>query len=203
MRSTLGALLLLAACASSPPTQFYALTPTEGAQPVPGRGTSGFEHPVHVSAVHVPAALDRLQLVREGGGGRIEIATHERWDAPLDEMLRNVLTQDLLRRLPPGSVVLPQQPAPPDTREIVLDILHFAPDASGRVLLSGGWSLLAGGSEAPIASRRVQLTDDTPSSGYGDQAAAMSRVLGRLADQIVAELAGVHPAAAGGGPGAG
>ena len=103
-------------------------------------------------------------------------------------MLREVLTRDLVRRLPPGSVVLPDEPSPAGTRRIVLDVLRFADDGTGKVVLTGGWSLLPAGSDVPVLRQQVHLSDITDSSDYANQVAAMSRLLGQLADQIARQL---------------
>ena len=191
MRAALPLAVLLgaaatASCASSPPVQFFALTVSD--QPLQQRPAAPpSSTPVRVAAVHIPAALDRQQIVRESAPGKVEISDRHRWDAPLDQMVSNVLTQDLLRRLPRGAVVLPQEPATPDTRAIVLDILRFEPDAGGTVTLTGAWSLLPAASDTPLLTRRVALSEPAPAD-YAGEVAAMSRLLGKLADEIAQAL---------------
>jgi uncharacterized protein len=175
---------LLAACRSSPPTRFFSLTPTDG-QKITASGIGG---PVHVAAVHISESLDEQELIRESETGRVVVSNRNRWAAPLDEMLREVLTRDLARRLPPRSVVLPDEPSPAGTRRIVLDVVYFAGDTTGKIVLAGGWSLLPPGSDIPLLTRDVHLRDTTDPSDYANQVTAMSRLLGLLADEIVREL---------------
>ena len=175
---------VLPACRSSPPTRFFSLTPTDG-QKITASGIGG---PVHIAAVHIPESLDEQELIRESETGRVVVSNQNRWAAPLDEMLREVLTRDLARRLPPGSVVLPDEPSPAGTRRIVLDVLYFAGDTTGKIVLSGGWSLLPPGSDVPLLTREVHLRDTTDPSDYANQVTAMSRLSGLLADEIAREL---------------
>ena len=175
---------MLPACQSSPPTRFFSLTPTDGHR----IAASGIGGPVHVAAVHISESLDQQEIIRESETGRVVISNRNRWDAPLDEMLRDVLTQDLARRLLPGSVVLPDEPSPTGTRRIVLDVLHFAGDTTGKIVLTGGWSLLPPGSDVPLLTREVHLRDTTDPSDYANQVTAMSRLSGVLADEIAREL---------------
>jgi hypothetical protein len=175
---------VLPACYSSPPTRFFSLTPTDGQKVT----TSGIGGAVHVAAVHISESVDQQEIVRESETGRVVVSNRNRWAAPLDGMLREVLTRDLVRRLPPGSVVLPDEPSPAGTRRIVLDVLRFADDTTGKVALTGGWSLVPAGSDVPLLRQQVQLSDTTDSSDYANQVAAMSRLLGQLADQIAREL---------------
>ena len=140
-----------------------------------------------VAAVHLPPGLDRRQLVRLTGEHRVQISDTERWSAALDEMVRNVLSQDLAARLPQGRVILPDAPPPPDTGTLVVTIAQFGPDATGDVRLSGSWALLTGGSNTPILERDFQLAAG-PAASADAMAAAMSRALGQLASTIASTL---------------
>lgn len=182
MRSlaALGLALFLSGCGSSPATQFYTLAPVPSQAPMrPMSGTL-----LQVEAVHIPPALDRQEMVRESGPNKLDVSDQNRWGAPFDEMTRRVLTQDLTERLPKGVVVLPEEPAPPQADKIVVDILQFDCDPSGKVIFDGSWSLLRNGSEKAVMSRHVQLSESADPGNYGSQARAMSRILGELADDI-------------------
>ncbi|MGH8259553.1 MAG: PqiC family protein, partial [Steroidobacteraceae bacterium] len=129
------ATLALAACASSPPTQFYSLSAVSaGSETGTAAGSSSIP-PVRVAAVHIPPALDRREIVRTRAGDRLDVSGVHRWGAPFDEMVQHVLTQDLISRLPRGKVVLPAGPAPSRTDAIVIDLLQFQSDAAGSVVL--------------------------------------------------------------------
>ena len=175
----------LAGCGSSPPTRFYSL---DAVKPTGARVADGAITPVKVNAVHVPPLLDRRSMVRHQAGNQLEISSQERWGASFDEMAQSVLTQDLQNRLPPGSIIPPDSPAPPNARGLVVDILSFVPDGSGQIALTCDWSLLEGTPPHPVLSRTVHLSQsasDTPNS----QANTMSELLGKLADQIAATVA--------------
>jgi uncharacterized lipoprotein YmbA len=83
---------------------------------------------------------------------------------------------------------------PPDARlsgnarGVVVDILSFQPDESGRVVLDADWTLLQGDPAKPVLRRSVHLTGQGGASAT-DQAAAMSRLVGQLADQIATGVA--------------
>lgn len=174
--------LLLAGCASSPRANFYTLSRIPpNAAPVP------ISFPVQVAAVHLPPSLDRRQMVRLSSDNRVAISGTDRWSAPLDEMVRNVLSEDLAARLPEGATILPRAPAPRGTAALVVTITQFGPDAAGSVRLNGSWALLAGGADTPMIERDVQI--DAGHAATADAtAAAMSRALGQLASDIAAAL---------------
>jgi uncharacterized protein len=183
--AVLALLALLAGCGSSPKTHFYALAP------VPPAGAHGEASgpPIVVDAVRLPAVLDRLQLVRSSGETRLDISDADRWGAPLDQMSRRTLARDLAARLPPGMVLAVDQPKPPGgTRALVVSVQRFDADAAGRVRLDAVWTLFAGSPQRPVLERRSAIVVD----GAGDfaaQPAAMSRALGKLADDIAEALA--------------
>ncbi len=183
---------LLTGCASSPPARFYSLTaaaPADSGGAAAGASQApGPAEPLRVAAVHIPAALDRDEIVRLGPGNRLEVSGLDLWGAPLDEMVQRTLTEDLRERLPATQVVLPSSPAPAGTDRIVVDILQFQGDASGTVVFDGSWSLLPPDKTAPSLIRDIHYTETASPSDYGDQAAALSRMLGRLADDIVRSL---------------
>lgn len=177
--------LIVWGCGSSPATHFYTLDPV-----APGRGgRPGISEPVQVVAVHMPPLLDREEIVRESASNKIAFTSENRWGAPLDEMVRRVLTQDLSDRLPQGSVVLPNDPTPPNARKIVVSVLQFQSDPSGGVVLDGSWSLLKLGAEVPALTRPVYVVEQSGASDYGSQVKAMSQAIGDLADQISTSLA--------------
>ncbi len=183
----LAGLASLAGCASSPPARFYSLTavPSE----TPAQPASSWPVAVRVAAVHIPPVLDREEIVRRGPANALEISGLDRWGTPLDEMVQQVLTEDLLERLPSGRVVLPSSPAPAGTDEIVVDLLQFQSDETGTIVLQGSWSLLEPASSVPSQVREVRDSETAQPSDYGNQAAVMSGMLGRLADDIARGVA--------------
>lgn len=175
---------LLAGCASSPPTRFLTLTPVAPAGNVAG----ACRYPVAVDTVHLPATLDRDAVVRQTGENTLSINDRNHWGAPLDEMTRKVLAQDLVRRMPAGAVLLPGAPETPSARHLVVTITSFGEVAHRQVRLEGSWTLLAGLPPRPVLAREIHGSVMASDSSYDAQAAAMSRLLADLSDQIATEL---------------
>ncbi len=190
---------LLAGCAGAP-TRIHTLEASgPGAAAASGWARGSFR----LDAVHVPPAFDRPELVRRTDPYTVVLSDNDRWAAPLGELVRRTLTQDLERRLPPGVVVYPDAPKPPAAAGLVVDILSVHPGADG-VTMDASWTWIAprapvtrttvGGvavitAPAPVAlpSRPVHLT--TPAAGTDVQAIApeLSALLAQLADRIAAD----------------
>lgn len=130
-RLILAMALLLHACASSPNVQFFALEPV----PPSGPETDLSGAPITLSAMRLPPMLDRLEIVRRGENNSIEVSETDRWAAPLDEMARLVLTEDLALRSKAELVVDPDMPkVRTDLRSLSVYVKRFDAGPSGEVV---------------------------------------------------------------------
>src|SRR5690242_17044815 len=114
---------IVAGCGFSPQTHYYSLAPApvEPSQPILVSGA-----PLQIFHVSIPPVLDRESLVEWGKSGELKISGTNRWAAPLDAMIQNVLAADLRHKLP-GRVFLPGDPVPPgEAHGIVVNVRHFA-----------------------------------------------------------------------------
>lgn len=182
--TTLVLALLLTGCAASPPARFYTLDPVAPLSNPPATAALT----VQVAAVRIPGILDRQEMVRESAPETLELSDRNRWGAPLGQMMQRVLTQDLAARLPGSTLLGPTALPPAGSRIVAVDVLRFDAGPSGEIVLQGSWTLLAAGNDRPLASHSVNLASAGPIGDYAEQAAAMSRLLGRLADRIAAAL---------------
>lgn len=172
---------LAAACSSSPPTRFFTLSPV----PPAGAAKSYAGPPVKVADIQVPPDMDRLELVRQSAGNELSVDDFAHWAAPLGDLARTALTQDLAQRLPAGRVVYPDVPEPEGTWHLSVDLLSFtcAPD---RASLEASWSLSA--KSKPAGSpRQLRLSGSCGIDGPAE-AAALSSLLGQLADAVAADM---------------
>ncbi|MFP4891830.1 membrane integrity-associated transporter subunit PqiC [Paraburkholderia sp. EG304] len=178
------AAMTLTGCGHSIPTRYVTLNP----MPADAPPATAPMQPIQLTAVHIPAVLDRLEVVTLASQNRLTIDDSDRWGAPLAQMMRKTLAQDLLTRLPAGSFVVPDAPAPPGTRRLVVTVLNATANASGTLTLQAEWTLLNGHSDqVPL---RQQVTLDSAMDGHDAfaQAAALSRILADLADRIAASV---------------
>ena len=172
----------LAGCASSDPN-YYML------QPVPGTAVQGAAlgtaRSVEVRKPGLAGYLDRSDVVLKSADYRLSVTSGERWAEPLGDMIGRVLTQDLSQRLP-GVNVFGEDgaiSADADSR-VEVNIQQFDTDGSGTVTLVAQIAIEAGRTHVPVASRHVVLTAPVGSPGAGGLAAAMSALLGQLADAV-------------------
>jgi len=178
-------LLCLTAGCSSPPVRYYVLSRVNADVP---RAAAVDNLALRVDRVRVPSELDRSQLVSRIDANRVRVAATSRWAAPLDEMIRRVLSADLAVRLPPGLILDPYQPvAAGQARSLTVDVQEFYGDAQCAVSLRAAWLLTQPDGLALRATEEVHVA---PAGKCPDAlAATMSEALGQLSDRIAAAAA--------------
>ena len=184
--------------------RFYTLTSID---PESRPEVSPDTTPVRITRVTLPGELDRAQLVRRIDPTRLQIDDQDRWAAPLDDMIRRVLSSDLAARLSSTLVVDANEPvAGQRVQALAIDIQDFYADAGCSVTLRATWILTPpqppggkdeGGQAARPRQAREQTQVPATSACAGADAVpgAMSRALALLSDRIAAVVA-ASPAAA-------
>jgi uncharacterized lipoprotein YmbA len=166
----------LAGCATSAPLRFYVLTATA---PTENAGTGNAS--LRVDRVTIPGELDRTEILRRVTANRLELAEQDRWAAPVDEMIRRVLTENLARRALPNAST---------SRVISLDISEFMTEPDCSVTLNASWTMNVAGlaGAQPQAPSRGTIQLSVPGGGSCAVSAipgAMSAALGELSTRLV------------------
>jgi uncharacterized lipoprotein YmbA len=177
-------MMLLAGCGSSPASKFYVLT----ADLAPQRGAAVAASTVALGRVSLPGALDRPQIARRRGGNEIVFADEERWAAPLDDMVRRLLADDLAARLPAGSSLVESAAKPPPGITLAVEISRFDADESGTVTLAARWEALGPNGRPLGPPRESTIVEPGAGSGAAAVASTMSRAVSDLAARIAAGL---------------
>ncbi len=87
-------LCLLCACATSRPDHFYILT----AQPATGSAPRTSPTVQATLKVSLPSLVDRAEIVLNTSADAIRVLEHERWGAPLIDLVSQTLARDIERR---------------------------------------------------------------------------------------------------------
>ena len=179
------ALLGLAACAASPVTRFYVLTPVavDGVQgsrvsPVSGGMTIG------IRAVELPEELDRPQIVTRTGTNTVHLAEFDRWSAPLRDSVRQVIGDNLTILLPADRVErYPWTPGTALDREVIVEVTRFDGELGGQCTLNARWKVLT--RTAPTSALYGHsMLSEAAGGDYAALVATQSRLLGALSAEI-------------------
>ncbi len=184
------AILLLSAlmgCSGSQPTRFYTLSELVSASE-PAREQKAMR--LGVGPVHLPAYLDRPQMVTRNGANQMTVADFDQWAEPLETTFQRVLTENLSNWLATDQVVsLPARRDVPLDRQVEIDVTRFDADETGEAVLDARWLIFDGrgdrllDSGRTITRRQSALPDD-----YGSIAEAMSYCLGAMSAEIAQAL---------------
>lgn len=176
--------LWLTACGSSPPSNFYRLTPA--VVPTPGNQQPS----LGIGPVDIPEFLDRNAMVYTRDGNQLSITGTERWAEPLDIGIKRVVGLNLSQllhsenlRFFPWDV---RQAPDYGVRITVLDL-----DASdGRATLVADWQVYSPGNDSVI-SRRISQFSRPLASGQtvpAELPAAYSALLYQLSETVAAAI---------------
>jgi len=176
------ALLLAEGCATRQPDHFYVLE----AIPAVNQSRAAFAQQIAVR-VTVPSLLDRGEMVLTMQAG-VAIVDHERWAAPLADLITTTLSQDIEQR---RSDVLVSargfdQGKLPVIR-IAVDVDQVSARLGNQVSIEVHWRLTDVRTGMVSAGREVfaaQLRSDS----YAAVAAGLSSCIALLADRLVAEF---------------
>lgn len=180
MRPYLLLFLVLASCAS--PKSFYVLN-AEG--PAPSGGGMG----VGVGPVSLAGYLDRPNLIFQESGNRMSVSENHRWAGDLEENIARVTATNLGRKLGTGNVRVYPWGTDGELRyQVSLDIRQLHATADGDAVLDAAWRVYSLPDRRMISSKSWSGTEDLDADGFEGAAAAESRLLARLADEIAVSL---------------
>lgn len=173
----------LAACASSPQSRFYTLTPLvseEKRQPS--------TESVNVAPVEIPDYLDRPQIVTRDGRNGLVLAEFDRWAGSLGENMSVVLAENLALLLGTDRVFV-NSAAPSDEVDysVTMRVLRLDAFPGDHVLLKAQWTV-----DRPEGNKAVtrvsNITKRLNDSSYDTMVAAVNQAIEQLSREIAREM---------------
>jgi uncharacterized lipoprotein YmbA len=180
-RLSVCALVLLCGCASRQRDHFYIL---DASPPSPAASRSQFSSQVTLQ-VTVPSLVDRGEMVLTTSGG-VSVLDHERWAAPLADLVTATLGQDIERRRS-DVVVLPKSAdhAGMPLVRMRIEIDRITARFGEPVAIETHWRVGRMGQE--IVGRDTFVSPQQPQN-YTEVASALSACIALLADRLATEI---------------
>jgi len=183
-------IVLLAACGSSPKTEFYVLSAERESMVQALNADTG--PAIGVWDVKLPDYLERSEIVTRASEFEIRLADFSWWAGSLDENMTRLIATELSLSLQSNRVVV----APWDSYRVIdyqvlIRVQRFDGMLGGEAVLRGVWSLLdtTGGKE--LAREAFEFKADSAgasappeAASYKDLVATLSRLTVQLADQV-------------------
>lgn len=181
--SGLCALLLVTGCVTRQRDHFYVLD----AQPAGGRESrSQFDRQITLR-VTIPSLVDRGEMVLSSPGG-VAVMDHERWAAPLADLVTAALARDIESRR--GNVVVLSKTADragiPLLR-IAVDIDEISARLGDHLTMGVHWRVTDAHTNRETLGRDT-FASPQPTQSYADVAAALSACVAALADRLAGQV---------------
>lgn len=173
---------LMAACASSPPPRFYTLSRS----PTPAVPPSTLS--VIVGPVSVPAIVDQPQIVVTTGPNQVTLDEFNRWASPLANNLSRVVAENLVDRLGTPRVSQFQQSLNVDADfRVGIEVQSFESSLVDGATFSAVW-MVRRIRDGKSETGRTALREAVGDKSYDALAAAHSRAVSRMSDDIAAAI---------------
>jgi len=176
--AVLCAIAALAAGCSTPPSHFYTLSRTAtAAAPVSALS-------VVVGPVSIPAIVDLPQIVVSTGPNQVSLDEFNRWASPLQNNISRVVAEDLVVLLGTPRVSLFQQSLNADADyRVAIEVQSFESRPGEAAALNAVW-IVRRTKDGRTETGRTTVREAAPDKDYGTLAAAHSRALGRMSQDI-------------------
>ena len=139
--------------------------------------------------VSVPAVVDRPQIVVNVGPNQVRLEEFNRWAAPLQNNIARVVADNLVLMLGTPRVILSEQLLSADADyRAAIEVQSFQSAPGEAAMLDAVWSVRRA-KDGKAETGRTTVRETVQEKGYDALAAAHSRALARLSQDIAAAVA--------------
>jgi len=176
-------LVLLAACGSSPKTEFYVLNSDQSSVMMSANLSTGPS--VGVWQVELPDLLDRSEIVTRDNQFKVTMADFSWWAGNLQDNMTLLIAAQLSEYLQSNRVVVSPWPSYRKIDyQVIVRVVRFDGELGGEVALRGLWSLLNSDRTKELNRQVFEFKTNTADLTYQEMVAAMSRLTVQLAEQL-------------------
>lgn len=182
-------LVLLAACGSSPKTEFYQLNADMSSITQAANLSEG--PAIGVWQVELPDLLDRSEIVTRDNQFKIAMADFSWWASSLRQNMSLLIVTQLSQQLQSNRVVMSPWPSyRKNDYQVIVRVQRFDGTLGGEVVLSGLWSLLDGEATKELDRQVFEFKTNTVDITYQEMVTAMSRLTVQLSEQLADGIIG-------------
>jgi uncharacterized protein len=183
------AIAVLAAGCGSTPSHFYTLSSVTTSAPSPSNTS------VVVGPVSIPAVVDLPQIVVSTGSNQVTMDEFNRWASPLQNNISRVVAENLVAMLGTPRVSQFQQSLNLDADfRVAIEVQSFDSAPGQAATLNAVW-IVRRTKDGKSETGRTTLREPTTAAGYDALAAAHSRALARMSEDIAKAIQGLERAA--------
>ena len=176
------AVALATGCGSSPPSRFYTLSATAKS------ATIASDLSIAVGPVSVPAVVDRPQIVVSTGPNEVRLDEFNRWASPLQDNLSRTVAENLVAMLgTPRVSLFPQTSSAGADYRVAIEVQRFESTPGKAAILDAVWTVRRN-KDGKAQTGRTNVTEEVHDSNYDALAAAHSRAVAQLSQQIAGAI---------------
>ena len=170
---------------SSATTQFYTLASLSSPGAAPAQGAS---YSILVGPVTIPPTVDRPQFVVQVAANQILIDELNCWASPLDDGIARAVAGNLSALLATNDVAVVPMTNFKATHRVTLNVQRFDSIPGSAVRLDALWSVVPSAVSGVARSGRTVLEESVAATGYDALAAAHSRILAKMSEDIASAI---------------
>ena len=190
--SALCAIAVLATACATPPTRFYALNTAPTAAAVPAANATNVT--VVVGPVSIPAVVDLPQIVVSTGANSVSVDEFNRWASPLQSNISRVVAENLVAMLGTPRVAQFQQSLNLDADfRVAIEVQSFDSAPGDAATMNAVW-IVRRTRDGKSQTGRTAVREPTGTAGFEALAAAHSRALARMSQEIADVIRGLERA---------
>ncbi|MBT5221731.1 MAG: membrane integrity-associated transporter subunit PqiC [Gammaproteobacteria bacterium] len=187
--SLIVATLFFAGCGSSPNAKIYILDAMDRDSSMSAAIQETQNIVVKVGPVSISDVLDQSRIVSRSGDNRLIIEEFHRWGGDFQSNVQRVIGENISILLPTDQVTLGQEIVlQPIDYQVLVYIREFDGTLGGMVTLNADWTVASKGKDKSIFTRKSVFQDKVDGAGYDAYVAAQSQLLGKLSQEITAEI---------------
>jgi uncharacterized protein len=191
--SVLCATAFLAAGCSTAPTRFYTLSRAPAPPAMPAATASNMT--VVVGPVSIPAIVDQPQIVVSTGANSVSLDEFNRWASPLQSNISRVVAENLVTLLGTPRVSQFQQSLNLDADyRVAIEVQSFDSAPGDAATLNAVW-VVRRTRDGKSQTGRTTVREPAGTAGYEALAAAHSRALAQMSQEIADVIRGFDRAA--------
>ena len=175
----------------TPATRFYVLNSLYSAESINQQNPIAVleDAIIGVGPLKLSQVLDRPQIILRTSQNEIRVADLDRWAAPLNEIITNVLVDNFSALLSTGSILkFPWKATIPIDYQIVLEITRFDGMPGDNVDMRARWGILGENGRKVLSKKQTVLTEPIGGDTIAEMVSAQSRLVAKLSHEIAEEI---------------
>lgn len=136
--------------------------------------------------LHLPAYLDRPQIVTRVNPNEIKLAEFDNWAEPLKENITRVLVENISRLMCTESVVIfPWKSSSHIDYQIDIKIISMDGKLGEKAVLVTQWAVIDAPGKSVLWTKKSRYTESVPETTYSALVAAYTRLMATFSRDIV------------------